>query len=306
MLLATLACASAARAEDTPPSPPATTPEERARDLKSLGDRAMDAGRPADALTAYTEAYRISPDPALLYNRGRALLALGEYPDALAEVEKFDEAAPADLKARVPGLPKLLAELRQKVSTLSLTCAAPGARVRLRDRTLGSCPLRGPVRGAAGKATLEVSSEAYFPYSREVELPPGGLVSLEVVLVSRTTSGILVVKSPVAGTAVSVDGARAGVVPVEITVQPGSHRVELVHDGYNRAETTTLVGAGERKQLDVALDPEASVFSRWWFWAGVGVVVAGGVAITAAALTEKSPSRGTIDPGVVSAGLVSF
>jgi hypothetical protein len=162
--------------------------DERARELKALGDRAMDSGRPADAL---------------------------------AEIEKLERSAPPELEAKVPGLAKLLAELRQKVI-------------------------------------------------------------------------------------VSVDGARAGVVPVELTLRAGSHRVELAHDGHGRAETSALIAAGARRTIDVQLDPEPPVTAKWWFSAGIGVVVAGGVASTAAALTEKSPSQGTIEPRVVSDGLATF
>src|SRR4051794_30216139 len=57
----------------------------RVAEIKKRGDTAMDSGRPADALAAYVEAYSLVKEPALLYNKGRALQALGEYPQALEE-----------------------------------------------------------------------------------------------------------------------------------------------------------------------------------------------------------------------------
>src|SRR4051812_36132539 len=112
-----------------------------AAEIKKRGDEAMDGGRPADALVAYSEAYNLTKDPALLYNKGRALMALTDYPQALKELEAFDATAPTDLKQRVPGLAKMISDLRLRVTTVSIACDVTGARVRMRDRTIGTCPM---------------------------------------------------------------------------------------------------------------------------------------------------------------------
>src|SRR6185295_7621747 len=65
----------------------------RASELKQRGDVAMDALRYGEAVDAYVQAYAISKDPALLYNRGRALQALGDFPGALEALESFSAAA---------------------------------------------------------------------------------------------------------------------------------------------------------------------------------------------------------------------
>ena len=111
------AFARSARAQEADPATAA-----RAAEIKKRGDGAMDAGRPADALSAYVEAYVLSKEPALLYNKGRALQALGEYPQALEELEAFDRTAPAELKARVPGLARMIGDLRARVTTVSIAC----------------------------------------------------------------------------------------------------------------------------------------------------------------------------------------
>ncbi|MCA9588819.1 MAG: hypothetical protein KC657_26065, partial [Myxococcales bacterium] len=136
--LALAACVSLASVSARADDADATA---RAAETKRKGDEAMDSGRPAEALAAYSEAYALTRDPALLYNKGRALQALTEYPKALEELEAFDRSAPEDLRARVPGLPALLAELRQKVSSVVITCNVAGATLRLRDRGLGVTPM---------------------------------------------------------------------------------------------------------------------------------------------------------------------
>jgi len=275
----------------------------RAAEIKKRGDEAMVSGRPADALAAYVEAYAISKDPALLYNKGRALQALTEYPQALAELEAFDREAPPELKARVPGLARMIADLRQRITTVSIDCDVEGAVVRIRDRTVGKCPISSPVTINAGNARMEVTAEGYFPWQRDIELPGGGVASFDVHLTSKAKAGILVVKSTVPNVDVSIDGKVVGIAPVEASLDAGPHTLELRRSGYRPARTTAIITAGERRELEVPLEAEPGIFGRWWFWTGVGVLVAGGVTLGVALTTEKDPVPGTVPPGVVRGGL---
>ena len=271
--------------------------------IKKRGDDAMDNGRPADALTAYNEAYALTKDPALLYNKGRALQALTEYPAALHELDEFDKVAPPDLKARVPGLASTIAEIRSRVTSVSITCDVDGARVRLRERTIGRCPMLEPVVVNAGKGQLEVTADGFFTWTRDVDLPGGGKSSFDIHMSSKTTTGILVVKSDTANADVAIDGKAAGTAPVETSLAAGTHSVEVRHEGKKTAKTSAVIGAGERREIDVPLEDEPGLLSRWWFWTGVGLVVAGGVTLVIALNTEKQAETGTVPPGRVTGGL---
>ncbi len=282
----------------------ATAFAQDAAQIKKQGDDAMDSGRPADALTAYEKAYELTHDPALLYNKGRALMALAEYPQALKELEAFDAAAPPELKARVPGLARMIADLRVRVTTIAIACDVAGARVRLRDRTLGTCPLPSTATVGAGHGMLEVTAEGYIPWTREVDLPGGGVASFDVHLASKATSGVLVVRSGVAGAHVAVDGKALGDAPVEASLLAGTHAIDVAHEGYKTAHTTAVVSVGERRDIDVSLEQESTILGKWWFWTAVGVAVAGGVTVAiVAATSERSPDKGTVAPGVVQGGL---
>src|SRR5258708_21264757 len=100
VMIAALSSASLAAAEGK--STGDKESEQRAADLKKKGDAAMDSLHYQDALTAYDEAYALNHDPAILFNRGRALQALGEFPQALEQLERFSAEAPAALKSKVP------------------------------------------------------------------------------------------------------------------------------------------------------------------------------------------------------------
>ncbi len=78
-------------------------------------------------------------------------------------------------------------------------------------------------------------------------------------------------------------------------------------DGYEDRGTSVVIAFGETKrrwQLEAQSQP--SIFSRWWFWTGVGVIVAAGVVTTYALVTEKPAGHGDFQPGQVSAPLVSW
>jgi hypothetical protein len=274
-------------------------------EIKRRGDEALVAGRPADALAAYEAAYDKKPDPALLYNKGRAHQALGDFASAMQSLEQFQKAAPPELRARVSGLEGLLKELRAKISQVTIACDVAGAAVRVATRGLGLTPLPHATYVPAGKQTLEVTKDGYFPYKREIDLLPGGVASFDVHLSSKETDGVLLVTSSVTGAIVTVDGKMSGTVPTEIVVAGGAHRLELAREGYKPSRSSFVIAAGERKTLDVGLQAESSsVLKKWWFWTGVGVVVVGATIATVIALTtEKEAGSGSLDPGRISAGL---
>src|SRR5215813_5232157 len=212
---------------------PAPSADEQVRfaELKRLGDAAIDSMHYGEAVDAYAKAYAIVKDPALLYNRGRALQALGDFPGALEALEGFDSTASPELKARVPKLADLMAEVRGKVGTLAMTCNVAGARILLRDKIVATTPVEKPLRFNAGTASLEVTAEGYLPYTKKVELPPGGVLDLDVALTPKSKAAVLLLRAPVAGTVALVDGKVVGNPPVEVMVDPGAHKIVARAEG---------------------------------------------------------------------------
>ncbi len=280
---------------------PSAEAQARAAELKRRGDAAMDSIHFSEAVDAYAQAYAITKDPALLYNRGRALEALGDFPGALDALEKFDAAASADLKTRVPKLAELLMDLRARVSSLRLTCNVAGARVLVREKIVGLTPLADALRVTQGTATIEVTADGYLPYRNTVTLPSGGALVLDVTLTRGAKTSVLVLRSSVPGTIATVDGKVVGNPPVEVQVEPGSHKIGARAEGHADLETLAVVAQGDQKEIDLQLKPKGGITTKWWFWTGLGVVVAGGAAVSAALLIERKPSSGDLSPGTVSA-----
>jgi hypothetical protein len=278
------------------------TPEE----AKRKGDEAMIALRYQEALAHYQHAYEATKNPALLYNMGRAYEGLAEFPKALDALEEFNDKATSELKARVglAQLDALLRDVRNRVATLVVSCSVENADIRLGEKMIGRTRIGQTVfRVNAGKQKLVVSRESYFSFDKELTLSGGKVETVDVTLASRSEAAVLRVTSPVDGASVALDGKPMGVVPVESPVLPGTHKIGVTREGYDDADTSVVVAAGEKKDVAVPLAKKASLFTRWWFWTAVGVVA---VSVTTAIIvlnTEKDPDSGTIAPGQVRADL---
>lgn len=275
--------------------------------LKQQGDEAMAVLKFAEALRCYDEAYALEPTPALLYNRGRALQLLDRLPEALDAFEAFRREAPQALRARVAKLDEVLAELRGKIAELTITTVPEAVDVQVSGRSVGVTPLAQALRVNGGKGILiELRKEGYHTVERRLDLAGGKPRTLEVTLQPRDTTALLIVRSPVAGARVAVDGKAVSDVPAETYLAPGAHRVVVERAGYEPAEVSVVLEAGQRKAIDVGLSTTVPLYQRWWLWTAVGAAVAGGVVLTVALTQEAAPGTGDIPPGQVTASLFTF
>jgi hypothetical protein len=295
--LCVVVASPAAWAQPTPPKPTTSKVTEAAK-LKKDGDALMDADRYVEALALYVKAYDLTNDPALLYNQGRALESMGEYGEALDKLEKFDHEASPALRAKLPGLKDFITDLRGRVATVVITSNVAGARLLVREKAVGTTQKETKIRTRAGAAVIEVLAEGYLPFRKEIELTGGGSTKVDAVLQPKKAEALVVVRSrPTAD--IALDGKAMGRSPLELRVAPGSHVLSAQAEGREPQKVPMTLAIGDRRELDLDLKPTPGILSRWWFWTGIGVVVAGG-AVTAIALTqERDPTPGTFGPGVV-------
>lgn len=309
VLLVGMSTPSAAWSAEPKPTPvaEAATPsrEERARTLREQGNQAMLDMRYVDALSLYRESRPLDPrELGVIYSIARAHQLLGEFPEALANLEEFERRASPELKAKVGRLDQLLLDLRSRVSTLDLRCSQPGARVLIRDKVIGATPLSG-VRLPAGAATMVVELDGFFPVKRHIVLPAGGSLQLEVTLAARSTSSLLLVSTQPAGAQVLVDGKHVGTSSprAELVLPAGPHRVSARREGFEEASAPVVLAPGATRDLTVPMERSVPVTGRWWFWAGAALLVAGGAALGVALLTERPADHGSLSPGQVRAPL---
>jgi tetratricopeptide (TPR) repeat protein len=170
LLACSLATPSLAFAQEAGEEP-ISLDDAKANEAKTSGDAAMDAGNFSEALGRYRDAYAIVPQPALLYNMGRAEERLGLYPESLRNLEQFSRSASPELKARVPKLAELIAEVRSHVvAPLRTNLALKPAAVAVRSAVLGPGPTAtdarassvGHVRADGSKEGGAITSKWWF------------------------------------------------------------------------------------------------------------------------------------------------
>ena len=296
----------------------ATATQQRVEDLKKRGNQAMLDLNYGEALAAYTAAIAIAPDDATLYyNLGRAHQAREDYPAALDALDRFAEKATPDVKARVPKLDQLIADVRSRVGTLSIRCndTVADARITIGDKTtLDGCstaPKTVRISVPARTAVVEVRlvAERFQSQTVRVAVEGGGpIVPVALDVLAKATSGTLLVRATPLDARISIDGIERGNPPLEVPLPAGAHTLDVRADHHDPSHVPVVVEAGRTKDVAVDLLATAPITTKWWFWTGVGVVAVG-VGVTLYVLIaqpEKSAGSGTIAPGQVSAPLVRF
>jgi hypothetical protein len=275
---------------------PSKADKQEATRLKKEADVLMDQDRHADALSLYANAYRLTNDPALLYNQGRALEAMGEYPEALDKLEQFEKDAPPTLRAKVPGLQTLIQDLRGRISTLVVTTNAPGARLLVRDKLIGPIEKERKLRTRFGTATVEVLAEGYITFKKDIELKANEVVKVDANLILKKTDALVIVRSRPAAD-IALDGKAMGRSPLEFKVGAGAHELVATAEGHQKETVPMTLALGDKREVDIELHKPPSILSRWWFWTVIGVAVAGGAAAVIAINIERDPTPGTFGGG---------
>jgi tetratricopeptide (TPR) repeat protein len=107
------------------------------------------------------------------------------------------------------------------------------------------------------------------------------------------------ITSTVAGSTVRIDGAEIGLTPLAepVEVNPGSHDVEVGHEGYATWKSKLVASPGQAQP--VAADPKSlvkivrvevdktPVYKKWWLWTGVIVVVGVVAGVTGGVLASR-------------------
>lgn len=280
---------------------------EHAEALKAQGDALFRGRRYLDAIVEYDKAYVIHPNPRLLYNKGRALEALGRYAEALRTLERFKKDAPPELIESLRGFDALLTDLAKHVAQLYVRVNVRGAEIVWAGTVLGRAPLTDPLAVSAGSGRLSVKLDGYFPFERELVLAGGERASFEVVLESKAMHGKLTLESSVPGTTIIVDGRRLGLAPTEAVLPPGTHQVVARREGYEEAASQVVLEAGQHRKVAIELvDATPAIYERWWFWSGVGVIVAGGAATAILATRDRETTSGDFSPDTINAGAFRF
>ena len=186
-------------------------------------------------------------------SRGTTPLLLSDLPFGEYRID-FNSALhlPLSLKEEVTGREpkKVVAELVSNTGTLIVDSEPAGANVLV----------DGVVRGVtpaviddviAGSPEIQVVKAGYTSYSRKMEIKP--TVSYEIKASLEALPSALNITTVPEGAEIFVDGAKAGVSPLVVSVEDGDREVELSLMGYDTVVTNLNLAPNVTKRLNLRM-----------------------------------------------------
>ncbi|MEW5852052.1 MAG: tetratricopeptide repeat protein, partial [Myxococcota bacterium] len=155
--------------------------EERAREQHRAAVQAFNAGDYEGAAAAFSEAYKIHPDPKIRLNLAIAYDKLANLDGAMVELEAFISERPDHPK--VPAARARLGELgtlMSKQGKLVIHASPTPDKATIGGRTFKQFPVN--VWLDPGRYTLTVEKAGIQPFSRELEIKRGERLEAQLTL----------------------------------------------------------------------------------------------------------------------------
>ncbi len=192
------------------------------------------------------------------YNLAGCYKALHRYGEALDVLDRMQEVLGAKLNRTMKKKVEALSlEIQTLVATLTIQVTQAGAAVAIDGRGVGTSPLPKPYLVGPGEHSIQVSLDGHETIERTVSLISGKTTveSFQLELLRAE----LMVSTNVSSVVIVVDGILVGETPLAepLSLEPGSHAVELTHDGYESISREIQVTGGDKRTLDFTLVEKA-------------------------------------------------
>jgi len=143
--------------------------------------------------------------------------------------------------------------LKPKFGTLSVDSTPSGAKVLLAGKDSGKTPLKLDVD--SGRYVLDIQDDIYLTWSNEIDIRDGEITRINQNLTPNY--GTLDIQVTPNGAQILIDGKLSGKAPTQLKLPPGTHKIEVVQNGFvsltqdsvfiTREQTETLKGTLEQK-----------------------------------------------------------
>ncbi|MCA9526247.1 MAG: PEGA domain-containing protein [Myxococcales bacterium] len=252
-------------------------PPPAAKAAYDAGVAHFQAGRYPEAIAEFNKAYRMGPNPILVFNMARAFEELGDFASATEFYKRYLQMAPEapDRKVVEESLRtlELLAARQEKPAegTLEVQSVPEGATVLVDGRPVGRTPLQLPV--ASGRHFVAVEHAGHSRESREIAVDAGKVQRLDFTLVSVKAPPPPVAQESNApawillgvGTTMIVGGSIAGVIALD------------------RNDQLDAIESGEKQASRSRFD-DLQTEGRTWAYAADGLMIGGAASALAGGL----------------------
>lgn len=280
---------------------------EKARTYFDAGQQAYKAGDYVNAASAFEQAYKLFPNPAITFSIGQSYrlqyfvdrkpkylrLAIDAYKRYLREEDKGarrDDALEhlTSLEAQLSRIEsegeKVVVQQEEQPTRLMVTSQTDGAMASIDGGDPEEIPVTREV--TPGQHRIVVSADGYFSKSKRVHAVEGQLVVTETTLEAKPAS--VDIRAP-DGADVRIDGRLVGVAPLggPLALEAGKHSIVVSDAGRHVYKTDVDVGRGDEKTVEAELDRTAQRTAAWWFLgAGAASFIGTGVVIGIALVSE--------------------
>lgn len=263
-----------------------------ARRLFLEGRASMSASRFADAVSAFERSLSLQETPATLYNLALAYRSTNRCTVGLNTLDRFDamETDPTHREAASA----IRRELVECVVTLTLHVQGQAETLFVDGRPSTLRDGQHRLLLDPGAHRLEVRRTGYRPVERVQEMLPGRAYEMSIDAAHDPLPAELIVDPGRGDAVVRVDDVAMVEVPGTVSTQPGLHRIRVVFPDGSSQERSVTVEPGGHVVVNFHerfVPSEQPLWSRWWFWTGLGVIVAGATVATVFALQPALESR---------------
>lgn len=292
--LTLVAAAGTARAQDAgvPTDAGAAVSPQRSSDdeARRTFEQAMpllNDQRFAEAAPLLERSVALREHPAALAALAAAYRGTGRYLRAIAMLERL-HAINTD-PAREAEVRTVLDECRHALAHVTLRTVGDPAEVLVDGERVSTGDGTRPLTLDPGAHRFEVRRVGYQPVQEERRLGIGESVEVALDASALPLPATLVIETPDATTVIRVDGAPLGRGRATTPASPGRHAILVAWDDGHTQERVVELAPGARMMVSVTPNRPPSIWTRWWFWTGVGAVAAGAIAVGAYVATRPEP-----------------
>jgi len=206
--------------------------KKQAQALQAEGLRLMQKGDNQGALAKFEEAFRLVSSPKILFNMGKAHLALGDEAKADEDFERFLDEAPYAPKESRDEAQRRVETLRPRLAYLEVQTDDVGSTISIDGKVVGTAPLARPSVVLPGSHQVLVEKPEMTPQTRQVAPIAGQKLRVVVKLVSAAASPVVTATpppfvpagnpTPVVTAAPPPAGASGAPLGTEVTAPPPS------------------------------------------------------------------------------------